>query len=214
MAEVVDMQALNVTNSDEAIQALKDGNSRFVGGEEYDSWIGPNERRAQLDGQQPYVALLACSDSRVPVEQIFNEKPGRLFVVRIAGNVAGELEVGTLEYGIRHLGVHLVMVLGHEACGAVAASLLPEDQLAQEPSNLQAIIKCIQPSVKDLTAIRDPKARMREAVLCNIRYQVDALRQQSVIQEAEANGQIRVVGGYYEIGSGAVEILEEEDLKV
>lgn len=215
MEEGTEAKTLSISNSDQAIQALKDGNNRFFGGDEIPSWIGPNERLAQVAGQSPYVALLACSDSRVPVEQIFNEKPGRLFVVRVAGNVAGESELGTLEYGIRHLGVNLVMVLGHEGCGAVAASLLPEEQLAQEPSNLQSVVKRIHPSVKDLSASEDPKARMREAVLRNIRYQVSVLRQQQVIQEAEVNGQIGVIGGYYEIGSGSVNFLTtEEDLAV
>ena len=133
---------------------------------------------------------------------------------KVAGNVVGEAGLGTLEYAIRHLDVHLVVVMGHEACGAVAAALLPEERVAQEPENLQALIRRIQPSVQNMPPIRDKKARMREAVLNNVRHQVSILREQAVIQEAEAAGQIRVIGAYYEIGSGAVDFLiDEEDLR-
>ena len=132
----------------------------------------------------------------------------------VAGNVVGESGLGTLEYALNHLDVHLIMVLGHEGCGAVAAALMPEEKLALESENLQRLIRRIQPSVANLPPIRDKKARMREAVLNNIRHQVQILRQQPVISAAEAEGRIRVIGGFYEIGSGAVDFLtEEEDLK-
>lgn len=95
----------------------------------------------------------------------------------------------------------------------MASALLPPEQILLEPANLQKIIGRIRPSVENLPPIRDKKARMREAVISNVRRQVNLLRQQEVIQEAEASGQIRVIGGFYEIGSGAVDFLiEEEDL--
>lgn len=197
-----------------AIEALKDGNARFFSGKSGRPELDVNERRAQIMGQTPYAAILACSDSRVPVELVFDVGLGDLFVVRVAGNVVGESELGTLEYAIEHLDVHLVMVMGHESCGAVAAALLPPEQLAQEPANLQAIIQRISPSLEGLPHIRDKKARMREAVLNNVRHQVHALRQESVIQAAEGRGQIQVIGGYYEIGSGAVDFLiDDADLQ-
>ncbi|AIZ46609.1 carbonic anhydrase [Deinococcus radiopugnans] len=197
-----------------AIEALKDGNARFFSGKSGRPELDVNERRAQIMGQTPYAAILACSDSRVPVELVFDVGLGDLFVVRVAGNVVGESELGTLEYAIEHLDVHLVMVMGHESCGAVAAALLPPEQLAQEPANLQAIIQRISPSLEGLPRIRDKKARMREAVLNNVRHQVHALRRESVIQAAEGRGQIQVIGGYYEIGSGAVDFLiDDADLQ-
>ncbi len=196
-----------------AIEALKDGNARFFSGKSGRPELDVNERRAQIMGQTPYAAILACSDSRVPVELVFDVGLGDLFVVRVAGNVVGETGLGTLEYAIEHLDVHLVMVMGHESCGAVAAALLTPEEIAQEPENLQGIIHKIAPSVKDLPRIRDKKARMREAVLNNVRHQVHTLRQEPVIQAAEARGQIQVIGGYYEIGSGAVDfLLDEADL--
>ncbi|GGL97190.1 carbonic anhydrase [Deinococcus aerophilus] len=213
-ASMEDIAALrhhtDVQTPEGAIEALKDGNARFFGGRSARPELGVNERRAQIMGQSPYAAVLACSDSRVPVELVFDVGLGDLFVVRVAGNVVGEAGLGTLEYAIEHLNVHLVMVMGHEACGAVAAALLPPEKIAQEPENLQSLIHKITPSIEHLPPIRDKKARMREAVLNNVRHQVHVLRQQSVIQAAEARGQIRVIGGFYEIGSGAVDFLTDE----
>jgi carbonic anhydrase len=111
---------------------------------------------------------------------------------------------------VRHLNVNLVMVMGHEGCGAVQAAMSPESEIAQEPEALQQLIRRIQPSLVNLPTIRDRKARMREAVLNNVRHQAAALREQSVVRDAEASGQIRVIGGFYEIGSGAVDFLTED----
>lgn len=197
-----------------AIEALKDGNARFFSGESGRPDLGVNERRAQIMGQTPYAAILACSDSRVPVELVFDVGLGDLFVVRVAGNVVGEAGLGTLEYAIKHLDVHLIMVMGHESCGAVAAAMMPPEKIALEPENLQSIIRRITPSTQGMPYIRDKKARMREAVLNNVRHQVHNLRQQTVIRAAEEGGQIQVIGGYYEIGSGAVDFLiDEADLQ-
>ena len=214
MEEIADLKRADIGGTEEAIRALKDGNARFFSGEAARPELGANERRAQIMGQTPFAAILACSDSRVPVELVFDQGLGQLFVVRVAGNVVGEAGLGSLEYAIKHLDVHLIMVMGHEGCGAVAAALLPPEQLAQEPEHLQALIGRIQPSVQNMPSIRDKKARMREAVLNNVRYQVQTLRDQPFIQEAEARGHIRVIGGFYEIGSGAVDFLtDEEDLR-
>ncbi|GGS43128.1 carbonic anhydrase [Deinococcus knuensis] len=211
MEDIADLKDSDVQTPEAAIAALKDGNARFFSGQATRPEVSANERRAQIMGQTPYAAILACSDSRVPVELVFDQGLGQLFVVRVAGNVVGEAGLGTLEYAIRHLDVHLVVVMGHEACGAVAAALMPEERVAEEPEHLQALIRRIQPSVQNMPPIRDKKARMREAVLNNVRHQVSILRSQAVIQEAEGSGQIRVIGAYYEIGSGAVDFLVGED---
>ncbi|WP_235692891.1 carbonic anhydrase [Deinococcus aquaedulcis] len=214
MADIANLKESDVATPEAAIRALKDGNARFFSGHATRPEVSANERRAQIMGQTPYAAVLACSDSRVPVELVFDQGLGQLFVVRVAGNVVGESGLGTLEYAIRHLDVHLIVVLGHEACGAVAAALLPESQIAEEPPHLQALIRRIQPSLRAMSPIRDKKARMREAVLHNVRHQVHRLRGEALIRAAEASGQIRVIGAYYEIGSGAVDFLtEEEDLR-
>lgn len=213
MEEIANLRPPRIQSAEEAIQTLKTGNARFFSGAGGRADIGVNERRALIMQQTPFAAVLACSDSRVPVELVFDVGLGDLFVVRNAGNVVGETGLGTLEYATEHLDVRLIVVMGHEGCGAVASALLPEADIQREPPHLQALIRRIQPSVAALPVIRDKKARMREAVLNNVRHQVSVLRQQQVIQEAEARGQIRVIGGFYEIGSGAVDFLvEPEDL--
>lgn len=213
MADIAELRPARISTPEDAIQTLQDGNARFFSGQATRPEVDANQRRAQIMGQTPFAAVLACSDSRVPVEIVFDQGLGDLFVVRVAGNVVGDAGLGTLEYATEHLDVHLIVVMGHEGCGAVAAAMLPDEQVAQEPENLRKLIARIQPCVRDLPPIRDKKARMREAVLNNVRCQAAALREQPVIQAAEARGQIRVIGAYYEIGSGAVDFLiEEEDL--
>lgn len=214
MEDIAGLRPGRMSTPEDAIQALKDGNARFFSGHATRPEADANQRRALIMGQTPFATVLACSDSRVPVEIVFDQGLGDLFVVRVAGNVVGEGVLGSLEYATEHLDVHLIVVMGHEGCGAVAAALLPPEQLAQEPEHLRHLISRIQPCVQHLPPIRDKKARMREAVLNNVRYQVAALREQPVIQAAEASGRIRVIGAFYEIGSGAVDFLtEEEDLR-
>ncbi|WP_034355602.1 carbonic anhydrase [Deinococcus phoenicis] len=214
MQDIAELRPARMTSPEDAIGALKDGNARFFSGQATRPEADANQRRALIMGQTPFATVLACSDSRVPVEIVFDQGLGDLFVVRVAGNVVEGGVLGSLEYATEHLDVRLIVVMGHEGCGAVAAAMLPADQLAREPENLRHLITAIQPCVRDLPPIRDKKARMREAVLNNVRHQVAALRQQPVIQAAEARGQIRVIGAFYEIGSGAVDFLiEEEDLR-
>ncbi|RTR30255.1 carbonic anhydrase [Deinococcus radiophilus] len=211
MEDIAELRPNKVSSPNEALGALEDGNARFFSGQARRPEMSANERRAQIIGQTPFAAILACSDSRVPVELVFDQGLGDLFVVRVAGNVVGETGLGTLEYAIRHLKVHLVMVMGHEGCGAVGAAMSPQAEIDQEPEHLRRLICSIQPSVADLPLIRDKKARMREAVISNVRHQVQRLREQPVVREAEQSGRIRVVGGFYEIGSGAVDFFTEED---
>lgn len=194
-----------------AIRALKEGNARFFAGRAVRSEFGAFERRAQIVGQTPFAVVVGCSDSRVPVEIVFDQGPGHLFVVRVAGQVASEGVVGSLEFAVRHLKCHLVVVLGHEGCGAVQAAMQPAAAVAAEPEHLRRVLAYITPAVEGMPPIRDKKARLREAVLHNVRLQVERLRRNPVIGEAEASGAVRVIGAFYEIGSGAVDFLVEED---
>ena len=215
MEDIAELKHADVATPEEAIQVLRDGNVRFFSGQTSRPELGANERRAQIMGQTPFAAILACSDSRVPVELIFDQGFGNLFVVRVAGNVMGESGLATLEYAILHLDIHLVVVMGHEGCGAVSAALMTEEQIEAEPPALRALIRRIQPCLTNLPPIRDKKARLREAVINNVRQQVSVLREQDVIARAESRGQIKVIGGFYEIGSGAVDLLvEDEELRV
>ena len=199
----------------EALRALKNGNARFFSGSARRPELSAAERRAQILAQTPFATILSCSDSRVPTEIVFDQGLGNLFITRIAGNVIDTGTAGSIEYSVEHLKVHLVVVMGHEGCGAVKAALLPEAQRNREAANLRALLNSIEPAVRNLPKIRDEKAKTREAVIANVRLQVNNLRQNPVMQAGMRRGQIGVIGAYYEITSGAVDFLEtEEELRL
>lgn len=215
MREVAQLKAPTIKTSEEAILALKIGNARFFSGRRLPLDFSAVERRAQVIVQTPFAVVLGCSDSRVPTEIIYDQRAGDLFVVRIAGNVVEAGTLGSIEYAIRHLKTRVVVVMGHEGCGAVKAAMLDEAERRFEPEYIQFLIDRIVPSVSKLPRIRDSKARMREAVIANVRRQVYELKKNSVVLEAIHNKQLAVIGAYYEISSGAVDFFETEaDLSV
>lgn len=202
-------------NPAEAIALLKNGNARFFSNHSTRPMLSAVERRAQVVAQTPFAIILGCADSRVPTETVFDCGSGELFTIRVAGNVIGGNVLASIEYAIEHLKSHLVVVMGHEGCGAVKAAMMPEEERNKEPENVRRLLDSIVPAVCNLPAIRDYKARMREAVIANVREQVHALNQNEVTIEAVKREQIMVVGAYYEISSGAVDFLEtEEELSV
>jgi carbonic anhydrase len=194
----------------EAVRALKTGNARFFGGSARRPEMSANERRAQILSQTPFAVVLGCSDSRVPTEIVYDQGLGTLFVVRVAGNIVDPGSAGSVEYAIQHLKTHAVVVMGHEGCGAVSAAMLPGPEQGRESANVRYLLGQIQPAVTGLPSIRDPKARMREAVIANVRLQVHRMKQNPVIAAAIKSGQIAVIGAFYEISSGAVDFLETE----
>jgi carbonic anhydrase len=215
MEEMAKLRDPIAKTPDEAIRALKHGNARFFGGSSRRPDLSANQRRAQIITQTPFAAVLGCSDSRVPTEIIYDQGPGDLFVVRVAGNIVEPSTAGSVEYAVEHLKSKVVVVMGHEGCGAVKAAMLPDATRAREARNIQFLMDQIRPAVVDLPKIRDEKAKMREAVVANIRHQVGQMNQNPVIRAAVGSGKIKVIGAYYEIGSGAVDFLEtEEELRL
>lgn len=210
MEQIALLKDPTANTPEEALQALKTGNARFYAGSNARQKISINERRAQIIAQTPFAVLLGCADSRVPLEIVFDQGPGDLFSIRVAGHVVEPATLGSIEYAIRHLKVHLVVILGHEGCGAVAAAMLDAEQRQQEPEHVRFLLDKITPAVCDLPHIRDHKARMREAVVANVWHQKAELEKNSVVKAAIASGQIKVVGAFYEIGSGAVDFLNAE----
>ncbi|HVF84561.1 MAG TPA: carbonic anhydrase [Abditibacteriaceae bacterium] len=208
MEDIARLKDPGANSPTEALQALKSGNTRFYSGAPQRTSLAANERRAQIMSQTPFAVVLGCADSRVPVELIFDQGPGDIFGIRIAGNVVESGTLGSIEYAIKHLKVHLVVILGHEGCGAVTAAMLDAEQRNSEPENVRFLLDRIVPAVSDLPVLRDTKARMREAVIRNVHHQLDHLRHNPVVEEAIARGQIEIIGAFYEIGSGAVDFLE------
>ncbi len=215
MEEIAKLRDPIANNPTEAIAALKSGNARFFGGTARRPELSAAERRSQVISQTPFAIVLGCSDSRVPIEIVYDQGLGTIFSIRVAGNISEPGTLGSIEYAVQHLKSKVVVVMGHEGCGAVAAALLPADKRNAEAANIRYLLDRIVPGVKDVPALRDTKARMREAVVANVRTQVAELRKNPVVAAAEKAGTIRVIGAFYEISSGAVDFLDkEEDLRV
>ena len=209
MEQVASLKDPTASTPEEALQLLRDGNSRFYSNDSQAIAMTANARRAQIMTQTPFALILGCADSRVPVEIVFDQGPGHLFSVRVAGNVAEDATLGSIQYAIKHLKVHLVVVMGHEGCGAVAAAMLDEKVRAEEPQHVRFLLDKIEPAVRDLPLIRDHKARMREAVIANVLLQKSEVERDPIVADAIQRGVVQVVGAFYEIGSGAVDFLED-----
>ncbi len=215
MEEIAKLRDPVANTPQEALRALKTGNARFFGGQARRPEVSAAERRAQILGQTPFAVILACSDSRVPTEIVFDQSLGSLFITRVAGNVVEMGTTGSIEYAVGHLKTHLVVVMGHEGCGAIKAALLPAEERAKESPSIQALLNSIVPSVSKISKIRDEKAKLREAVVANVRQQVANIKKEPAIQKAIASNKINVVGAFYEITSGAVDFFEtDEDLRL
>lgn len=208
MEQIALLKDPTANTPDEALQLLQSGNARFFSGQPQRVYSDVNLRRSQIISQTPFAVVLGCADSRVPIELVFDQGPGDLFSIRVAGNIVEPATLGSIQYAIKHLKVHLIVVLGHEGCGAVAASLLPPEVRAQEPLHVRFLLDSIAPALQEMPTIRDRKARMREAVIRNVERQKEVLKSDEVVRDAIERGQIEVVGAFYEIGSGAVDFLE------
>ena len=158
--------------------------------------------------QAPSVAILGCSDSRVPVEIIFDQGLGDIFTVRNAGNMLDRATHGSIEYAIQHLEVKVVMVLGHEGCGAVKGALtMSHEAIAKEPSQLQFVLKSIKENLPEpeLRKVTDARARDREAVVANTTVQMRQLLENPIVKCRVEQGALLVCGAFYEITSGIVD---------
>lgn len=153
-------------------------------------------------GQHPFAAILTCADSRVPPEIIFDEGIGDLFVVRVAGNIVDDAVLGSLEYAVEHLGVNLIMVLGHTGCGAVKATL----EGGEPGTHIEKLAEAIRPAVKLVP--KDAKDRLTAAIESNVRLGVDQLKSAKPILKAGCGaGKLEIHGACYDLASGAVNLL-------
>ena len=199
----------------QALEKLADGNHRFIEGEiDADSLARRAHQPGQSVGQTPFAIILACSDSRVPVEMVFDQGFGDLFVIRVAGNIVAPSQIGSIEFAAEQFGCRLVIVLGHTHCGAVAATL---DELVLNEShrspNLRAIVDRIRPAVEQVLKAHGGRAgdeALRESIHSNIRASVERLSHGSLILEKLIDaGELAVVGAEYSIETGEVEFFGE-----
>lgn len=179
----------------EALGRLMEGNKRYV----EQRFEHPNRtaetRAAAVSGQNPFAIILGCSDSRASPEILFDQGIGDLFVVRVAGNVAGDIETDSIDYSALVLGSNLIVVLGHENCGAVTAVV------NKNTKDIPEIAKLMQPAIQSITNIE-------EAVKANVRAVVKQLKSSKLIARLIQEEKLDVVGGYYEFKSGKVEFLD------
>lgn len=198
----------------EALERLREGNGRFVSGvRSVEGLVSQSHRSELVAGQQPFAVILGCSDSRVPVELVFDQGLGNLFVIRVAGNIVAASQIGSVEFAAEQFGTRLVVVLGHSRCGAVQATL---DEL-QRPTgshsrNLRSIVDRIRPSVEGLLATElrhDANALIRQAVRANVRVSANQLRHGSdVLEQLGRDAGLVVVGAEYSLETGAVDFFD------
>lgn len=190
----------------EALKRILEGNARYTANT-------PNERdfsagrAARVQGQYPIAAILSCADSRVAPELAFDQGPGNLFVVRVAGNIVNPDLLASLEYGVRFLGTPLIMVLGHTGCGAVDAAIKVLKTQAVLPGHLPELITAIKPAV--LVAERTQTGNLLDnAASENVRRQVARLKKSPpIVQQFYADRKIDTVGGMYDLGTGKIALV-------
>lgn len=189
----------------QALDRLKEGNARFVAGKPLHPHQNTERRAGLLTTQHPFAVILGCGDSRVPIETIFDQGFGDLFVVRVIGNIASEDEKGSIEYAVGHLGVPLALVLGHEGCGAVTAAFMTEEERKREPSEVQSMLAQILPALKDAGTGED---RVLRGVESNTRMSTGQLLQTPTLKAKVASHELQIKAAVYELGTGKVRILD------
>jgi carbonic anhydrase len=203
-----------MTSALHALERLREGNRRFAAGDSgLESRSARTQRGDPASGQEPFAAILGCSDSRVPVEIVFDQGLGDLFVIRVAGNVVAPSQIGSVEFAAERFGTRLVVVLGHSRCGAIQATLEQLQRPSENQSrNLHSIVDRIRPSIEGLLATelrRDPETLVRQAVRANIRASVSHLRHGSqLIEQLVRSSGLLVVGAEYSLETGVVDFFE------
>jgi len=189
------IQEQNTMSAADALEILREGNRRFCTTEQYDGDIGFLKRnKTAQNGQHPYAIIISCSDSRVIPECIFQAGIGDLFVIRVAGNVMDDHQLGSIEYAASHLGVKLIVVLGHEGCGAIEAAIHHDPE---------GYIKFITDEIS--TAIGDEQDPAKACCL-NVRHSIQIIENSFEIHKEEEHG-LQVVGAIYHLKNGQVEFI-------
>lgn len=200
----LDHQAEPKLTPDSVLAELKTGNAHHVRHQYQHPHETVARQRELISGQHPHAELLSCADSRVPPEIIFDQGLGDLFVVRVAGNVATDTEIGSLEYGAEHLHIPLLVVLGHESCGAVTAAV----QGGKAEGHIGALLNLIKPAVDQGRGL--PGDPVANAVRANVQIVVQQLRSSTpILSELVAQGKLRIVGGVYSLETGEVTWLSD-----
>ena len=194
----------------QALAKLVDGNRRFVADQQSEADITTRRRLMLAKSQTPFAALVGCADSRVGPEHLFGAGLGELFIVRTAGNYVDDAGFGSLAYAVAILGVPLIVVLGHERCGAVDAATKLVTDNAQLPPSLTRMVSPIVPAVIDARAAHRGGDLLDHAIHTNVRHVTRGLRQSTdaLLATPLRAGKLMVVGAYYDLDSGAVKFFD------
>jgi carbonic anhydrase len=191
-----------ITYDNLALQRLMDGNARYVNGTLQHRHSDPVYRKKLVHGQKPFAAILGCSDSRVPLEMIFDQGLGDIFVIRVAGNVTNEVTLGSVEFAVGVLNVPLVMVMGHTQCGAVTAATIDNNY----EGYLHRLINLIRPAVRRAGGLSGDL--VENAIRINAQIMAQNLIDKSDLIANAANSQkTKIVPAYYDLATGVVDIL-------
>ncbi|MFN0012581.1 MAG: carbonic anhydrase [Phycisphaerales bacterium] len=202
-------EKVQTPSASEALAWLEEGNARWVSNSSQNPNISGERRGEVAAGQHPFVTVLTCADSRLPVERLFDRGVGDVFVIRVAGNVAGGSETGTIEYGVGHLHTPLLIVMGHTKCGAVAAAATN----AQLHGKVAELVSHIKPAV-DRARKNNPEANADTLTALAVKENVwqsifDLYKSSDELRQFAANGKVKVIGAVCDISTGKVEFLGE-----
>src|ERR1700761_3602729 len=186
-----------------ALDELLAGNRRFTSGRTVSHRRDLMILQKMMEKQQPFAAILSCADSRVPVEGVFDQTIGQLFVTRVAGNIVTTEILASLEYAAAVLGTHTILVMGHSRCGAVTAAIQAANQGTAAPGQIGALFPHIRPAVDQAGPDVDASVR------ANVRLQAARLRESPLLAGLIKEGKLSVAAGYFDIRSGAVTLLDE-----
>lgn len=185
--------------ANESLERLVEGNKRYVSDQLLHPNTGKERRDSQTGGQAPFAIVLSCADSRVVPEQIFDQGIGDLFVIRVAGNTANPSSIASIEYAVAHLGTKLILVLGHESCGACAAAV----QGGDNGPNLNHLLDFIQPAVEASNS-----KEVNDVVKINAELQhKNLIKNSTIIENALKEGGLEIKTGFYSLTNGSVELI-------
>jgi carbonic anhydrase len=196
-------RSASMPSPDESLRALLDGNARFVADHPVHGAAHASRRAELTKAQHPIAVVVCCSDSRVGPEIVFDQDLGDIFVIRTAGNVVDDVELGSIEYAVEHLKTPLILVVGHERCGAVTAAV----EGGEAPGHLPAIVRAIAPAVEQTKG--QPGDAVDNAVRQNVRDVVKQLRAAGpILAEHVHAGGLKVMGARYDLDTGRVELVD------
>jgi len=190
---------------EQALQKLMEGNARYASGNASHPDQSVERRSELIAGQHPFAVIVGCSDSRIAPEVLFDQGLGDIFVIRTAGQVLDDVAIASIEYAVEHLGVPLVVVLGHDSCGAVTATI----EGGEAPGHMNCLLDFIQPAVDAAREIGDEDELLNNSIDINVHNIVDELKAcQPILSEKVEKGELMIVGARYHLDSGEVKTFE------